>query len=138
MEPQEEIKVAQTAKSISTEAPGKMVSKKPASSDAPWQEFLEPALDFLGKLPDELGGFFADYKKPLLTLLVFVSGIVTVYITLAVLDAVNDIPLLSPLFELVGIGYSGWFAYRYLLRSSTRSELVSEFEALKNQVVGKN
>ncbi|RMF20740.1 MAG: hypothetical protein D6756_13675 [Cyanobacteria bacterium J083] len=115
---------------------GSMVKKPPA--DIPWQEWIEPVVDFLGKLPDELGSFFSDYKKPLITLLVFLSGLVTVYVTLAVLDAINDIPLLAPFFELVGIGYTGWFAWRYLLKAETRSELIAEFEALKSQVVGKN
>jgi hypothetical protein len=66
------------------------------------------------------------------------SGIVTVKVTLAVLDAINDIPLLAPTFELVGIGYTAWFVYRYLLKVETRQELTEEFKALKGQVVGKD
>jgi hypothetical protein len=57
---------------------------------------------------------------------------------LAVLDAINDIPLLAPVFELVGIGYTAWFVYRYLLKVETRKELATEFESLKGQVVGKD
>jgi hypothetical protein len=57
---------------------------------------------------------------------------------LAVLDAINDIPLLSPVFELVGIGYTAWFVYRYLLKVETRKELGEEFKSLKGQVVGKD
>ena len=57
-------------------------------------------------------------------------------ITLSVLDAINHIPLLSPILELVGVGYSVWFVSRYLLKESTRAELVSEFDSLKEQVFG--
>ena len=50
----------------------------------------------------------------------------------------NDIPLVSPTFELIGIGYSVWFVYRYLLKASTRQELTHEISTLKTQVVGGN
>lgn len=124
--------------SLKPETTGTMVSTSEPSSLNQVQELIEPVFDFLGKLPDELGNFFADYQKPLITLLIFASGIVSVYVTLSVINAINDIPLLSPVLELVGLGYSVWFVYRYLLRASTRSELLQEFEVLKKQVVGKN
>jgi hypothetical protein len=130
---------ARINEALNSEAPGQIVgTKQPSPTDRAWREWADPVLDFLEKLPDEIGIFFSDYKKPLLTLLLFVGGFVTVYITLAVLDAVNDIPLLSPIFELVGIGYTGWFVYRYLLQSSTRGELLAEFDKLKAQILGKN
>ena len=40
--------------------------------------------------------------------------------------------------EIVGLGYSGWFVWRYLLKASNRKELLGEFDALKNQVFGDN
>lgn len=126
---------------VSTEPGGNMtVTKQPQvpASEPAWQEWIEPVVDFLGKVPDELGNFFSDYRKPLITLLLFLSALVTVYVTIAVLEAIHDIPLLAPFFELVGIGYTAWFSWRYLLKDSTRKELVAEFEALKSQVVGKN
>jgi CAAD domains of cyanobacterial aminoacyl-tRNA synthetase len=129
----------QQAAKMSLETPGTIVSKTNLPiSDQPWEEWVKPVFDFLGKLPDDIGFFFSDYKKPLITLFLLISGAVTVYVTLAVLDALNDIPLLSPLLELVGLSYSAWFVYRYLLRESNRSELFAEFKALKAQVMGKN
>uniref|UniRef100_A0ACD5GQJ7 CAAD domain-containing protein n=1 Tax=Desertifilum tharense IPPAS B-1220 TaxID=1781255 RepID=A0ACD5GQJ7_9CYAN len=53
-----------------------------------------------------------------------------------VVDAINDIPLLAPFFELVGIGYSAWFVYRYLRLASTRQELANKIQGLKDDVVG--
>ena len=100
------------------------------------QEWLEPVATFLSSLPDQVGSFVSDYQKPLITILLLLSGVVTVKVVLAVLDAINDIPLLSPIFELVGVIYSGWFVYRYLLNASTRQELSQEFKNLKGQVLG--
>jgi len=100
------------------------------------QELVKPINDFLSKFPELFVQFFSDYKRPLTTLGFFVAGIITVKMTLALLDAVNDIPLLAPMLELVGIGYTGWFVWRYLWKASTRQELFSEFDKLKSQVLG--
>ena len=125
---------------VNIDQPGALTLPPPTnpSTDQPRQEWVQPVTDFLSKLPDYVGGFFYDYQKPLITLALLLSGVVTVKVTLAVLDAINDIPLLAPLFELVGIGYTGWFVYRYLLKVETRKELGTEFQALKGQVVGQD
>ncbi|HBE30991.1 MAG TPA: hypothetical protein DD990_06475 [Cyanobacteria bacterium UBA11368] len=107
-----------------------------SESNSQFQEYVDLVLSYLSKLPDYLGDFFGEYQKPLLTVGLIVAAFVTVKVTLAVLDALNDIPLLSPFFELVGMGYTGWFVYRYLLRASTRKELSEELKGLKNQVLG--
>lgn len=109
-----------------------------SESNSQFQEYVDLVLSYLSKLPDYLGDFFGEYQKPLLTVGLIVAAFVTVKVTLAVLDALNDIPLLSPFFELVGMGYAGWFVYRYLLRASTRKELSEELKGLKNQVLGNN
>lgn len=106
--------------------------------DQPWQEWMDTVFDVLAKIPGYVGNFFSDYRQPLVTLLLIISGAVTVYITLAVLDAIDDIPLLSPVLKLVGLGYSAWFVYRYLWKAENRQELWQEFEAFKSQIVGRN
>lgn len=101
-----------------------------------WQEWVDPTLNTIGKIPDYIGQVFADYKQPLLTIGIIVLALITVKITLAVLTAIDGIPLLAPILELVGLVFSGWFVYRYLWKASSRQELVSEFDALKNQIFG--
>lgn len=102
-----------------------------------WLKYGEQVSGFLATLPDYVGTFFNRYKQPLITLGLLVAAIVSVRVVLAILDALNDIPLVAPTFELIGIGYSAWFVYRYLLKASNRQELTSEIAALKSQVVGK-
>ncbi|MGF1480648.1 MAG: CAAD domain-containing protein [Cyanophyceae cyanobacterium] len=128
---------AQQSAAINTET-GAIVPADAPSTEPVWQEWVDIAVGYLSRITEEIANFFSDYRKPLLNLLLLLSVAVTVYVTLAVLDAINNIPLLAPVFELVGLGYSAWFTYRYLLRASTRQELVAEFDALKTQVVGEN
>ncbi|MBW4672766.1 MAG: CAAD domain-containing protein [Desmonostoc geniculatum HA4340-LM1] len=109
----------------------------PAQPQDEWLKYGEQVSSFLATLPEYVGSFFNQYKQPLVTVGLIVGAIVGVKVLLAVLDALNDIPLVAPTFELIGIGYSVWFVYRYLLKASTRKELTSEITTLKSQVVGK-
>jgi CAAD domains of cyanobacterial aminoacyl-tRNA synthetase len=110
----------------------------PVQSQEQWVKYGEQVSDFLGTLPEYIGSFFNQYKQPLVSVGLIVGAIVAVKVLLAVLDALNDIPLVAPTFELIGIGYSAWFVYRYLLKASTRQELTEEITTLKSQVVGQD
>lgn len=123
---------------VTVDQPGALTIKTPStpSTDQIWQEWVQPVSEFLSKLPDYVGGFFSSYQQPLITLALLLSGVITVKVTLAVLDSINDIPLLAPLFEIVGIGYSAWFVYRYLLKVETRKELSAGIDSLKGEVIG--
>lgn len=105
-------------------------------SDAQWQRIGAQASDFFAQLPDYLVKIFNDNRQLITTLALFVAALISVKVVLAVLSALNSIPLLSPTFELVGIGYSVWFVNRYLLKASSRQDLSQEIQTLKQQVVG--
>lgn len=126
-----------TATNLSSEAPGTLT--KPASTgDQPWQEWVAPVVDILAKVPEYVGEFFSEYKQPLTTVGLLILAIISVKIIVAVLGAIDDIPLLAPLLEMVGLGYSAWFVWRYLWKASNRKELLAEFDAIKNQMFGDN
>lgn len=91
----------------------------------------------LGNLPEYVTDFFKSYQRPILTIGIIFGAVVSVKLTLAILGAINEIPLLSPTFEVVGLIYGGWFIYRYLLKASARQELVEDINSLKDQVLGK-
>ncbi|MEM1366515.1 MAG: CAAD domain-containing protein [Cyanobacteria bacterium P01_H01_bin.15] len=100
------------------------------------QAYIDAVTGFLAGFTDMVGDLFAQYKDSLVNLLLLISVIITVYITLAVLGAINSIPLLAPLLELVGLGYTAWFIFRYVLKDNNRQELYAEIDALKAQVFG--
>ncbi len=104
--------------------------------ESQWQQISRQISQFLEQLPQYLSEFFQNYKQPLITVALILVAIVTARLVLALLAAIHDIPLLSPLFELVGISYTSWFIFRYLLKASTRQELADEIQLLKNQFVG--
>lgn len=126
------------ATGLNTEVPGMMATRSQSYTGQQGVEILDQAKEFLVKLPDDVSRFFSQYQEVIRIVGLIVAGGVTVKIAFAILESINDIPLLAPLFELVGIGYTGWFVYRYMLKESTREELGTELSALKTQVVGKD
>lgn len=64
------------------------------------------------------------------------GGVVVLWLASTIVGALNSIPLLPKMFELVGLGYSAWFTYRYLLFKSSREELVEDIESLKKKISG--
>ncbi|MEG4091589.1 glutamate--tRNA ligase [Microcoleus sp. Pol12A6] len=101
------------------------------------QQIKEQIIAILSEFPAYIGSFYEQYKSPLTVIGVIVASIVSLKVLLGVIDELNDIPLLAPTFELIGIGYTVWFVYRYLLRSSNRQQLGQEIQALKEQIFGK-
>lgn len=64
------------------------------------------------------------------------GAIIAVWLSSIVVRAIDSVPLLPNLLELVGLGYSGWFVYRYLLFKENREELANEIDALKKRITG--
>ncbi|MEY3329504.1 MAG: valyl-tRNA synthetase [Cyanobacteriota bacterium] len=97
---------------------------------------LGQSITILFELPEVLGGFFKQYQKPLILTGLFFVAFLTVKCFVAALNALNELPLVSTIFELIGMGYSGWFVYRYLLKASQREELGKILEELKTEFIG--
>ncbi len=122
-----------------TDQPGVITTVTTAETPTgQFQDIKDQVMTILSELPAYVSNFFADYQKPLVTLGLILAGGISIKVLLGVLGALNDVPLVAPVFELIGMGYTGWFVYRYLLKASNRQELLTEVDAFKEQVVGKN
>jgi hypothetical protein len=101
------------------------------------QPMKEEILAFISELPQNLGSFFKDYKRPLTTVGLIIATLITFKILVGLVEIINEIPLIKPTFETVGLGYSAWFIYRYLLKADNRKELSADFNILKEEILGK-
>lgn len=101
------------------------------------QQIWETVSGVLSNLPDYVTDFFNEYQRPLITVGLVLTAFISVKLLLAILSAVNEVPLLAPTFELIGIGYSGWFVFRFILKEANRQELGETITSLKDQILGK-
>ncbi len=58
------------------------------------------------------------------------------WLSSTLVGAINVVPLLPKVMELVGLGYSTWFVYRYVLFKDSRAELVEQVDTLIARVSG--
>lgn len=100
------------------------------------KEVLAKVASVLGDSPTYVVETFNEYKRPLTVIGLVFGALVAVKLTFAILASINDIPVLAPTMELIGLIYTGWFIYRYLLKASNRSELLSNLAAVKDQITG--
>lgn len=127
-------KVATPVVEIKTESGPLATMPQLPESTSEYQQVIDQVMSYIST--DSIGKIYQQYKQPITTLGVILGAIITLKVTLAVIAALNEVPLLSPTFELIGMGYSTWFLYRYLLRAETRAGLTEEFNGLKEKVLG--
>ncbi|MBD2530985.1 CAAD domain-containing protein [Nostoc flagelliforme FACHB-838] len=117
--------------------PGNLAMLPPASeNEEQWQKIGSQISIFLAKIPEYIARFYQEYKLLIISFALLVITVTALRIFLAVLNAINDIPLVSPFLQLIGLGYTIWFTFRYLLKDSTRQELAVDIRLLKKQILG--
>ncbi|PKU70462.1 protein CURVATURE THYLAKOID 1D, chloroplastic [Dendrobium catenatum] len=89
--------------------------------------------DFLSKLDVKL-----EFNDTYYILFYGAGAFLTLWISSSVVTAIDSLPLFPKVLELVGLGYTIWFSYRYLIFKKNREELFSMIEDLKEQIIGQS
>jgi len=106
-------------------------------STAELRAMVSKGVAFVSNLDTILGNFVNEYKQLIVTLGLVFGAVVSVKLTLALLSALNEVPLVQPVLELVGLGYTAWFVSRFMLKAEKRQEFYEKFTDAKDQVLGK-
>jgi hypothetical protein len=114
-------------------APLSNLSTAATNQSSSWRQTVTQFLDSLTKLPDNIVMIWNEYKPILTSVALVLAAIITLKIVLAVMNALNGIPLLEQTFQLVGISYSAWFVWRYLLTKSSRQEVFQIIQGFLNK-----
>eukprot|EP00232_Nephroselmis_pyriformis_P002282 CAMPEP_0182913232 /NCGR_PEP_ID=MMETSP0034_2-20130328/37932_1 /TAXON_ID=156128 /ORGANISM="Nephroselmis pyriformis, Strain CCMP717" /LENGTH=166 /DNA_ID=CAMNT_0025049943 /DNA_START=12 /DNA_END=512 /DNA_ORIENTATION=- len=102
--------------------------EKPSLDDFEVPEAIETLVD------DAKEAWGRQEDKPAVAALGF-FGIVAIFATSKVLDSVDRLPVIPGGLELVGILYSGWFIYRYLLFKPDRAELKAKVDEIVDKIL---
>ena len=101
-----------------------------------WQQILKRVYAFLSKLPEPVMKFFNEYRQLIIIIAAGFGAFVSVKVLLAMLGALNEIPLVAPTFEMVGIFYAGWLIFRYAPTAEKRQDFQKDFNSIKDRVLG--
>uniref|UniRef100_A0A453L0S5 Cyanobacterial aminoacyl-tRNA synthetase CAAD domain-containing protein n=1 Tax=Aegilops tauschii subsp. strangulata TaxID=200361 RepID=A0A453L0S5_AEGTS len=64
------------------------------------------------------------------------SAIVAIWISSIVVSALESVPVVPQVMEVVGLGFTVWFTSRYLIFKENRDELITRIGSIKRQVLG--
>ncbi|NES74573.1 glutamate--tRNA ligase [Okeania sp. SIO1H4] len=101
------------------------------------QKIKEKLINTFANFPDYISQFYQTYQRQLKVIGSLILIILIFRLILGFLEVLEGITTLSISFELIGMGYSVWFVYRYLLRKSNRQELLDKIQGIKAEIVGK-
>jgi CAAD domains of cyanobacterial aminoacyl-tRNA synthetase len=101
-------------------------------------DVAEKSADSLAETPSYLSQIYQQNRGAFINVGLFYAALITLKLMLAFVAAVDTIPLFAPFFRAIGLGYTGWFVYRYLLKAATRQELAGEIDTLKAKVIGRS
>ncbi|MBS9770797.1 MAG: CAAD domain-containing protein, partial [Trichodesmium erythraeum GBRTRLIN201] len=97
----------------------------------------EQFINIFFNFPDYINQLYQQYQGQLKLFGWLALVILTFTFMAVVIEALDGIPILSIIFELIGVIYLVWFVYRYLLKRSNRQELLDKIENIKREIFGK-
>ncbi|CAN6167253.1 unnamed protein product [Urochloa humidicola] len=83
-----------------------------------------------------LNGNKLDSDKSYSVLVYGTSALVAIWISSIVVSALDSVPLVPQVMEVVGLGFTIWFTSRYLIFKENRDELITRVSSIKNQILG--
>ncbi len=96
-QPQSEFDATKFPNTIAASEPSPLLrlSSSPQIKEKWWWQVGSQIPVFLAQLPDYLGKLFNEYKQPSISVALILAAIITLRVVLAIIDALNDIPLLA-------------------------------------------
>ncbi|KAF9620735.1 hypothetical protein IFM89_014256 [Coptis chinensis] len=111
-------------------APGETTSVVVQKEESPAGEQFQIS-EFLEKLNLKL-----DSEDTYSVLIYGTGALVALWLASAVIGAIDSIPLVPKVLEIVGLSYTIWFTSRYLIFKKNRDELLTKIEEVKHQITG--
>ncbi|XP_017440940.1 protein CURVATURE THYLAKOID 1B, chloroplastic isoform X2 [Vigna angularis] len=65
-------------------------------------------------------------------------GVIALWGSIGLISAIDRLPLIPGILEIVGIGYTGWFVYKNIVFKPDRENLVQKVKETYNEILGSN
>lgn len=98
--------------------------------------FQAQAADFFENITQSTIAFFRENRQLLSNLGWIFLAFLGIRVLFVSLDAIDDVPLMSPFLKLVGLVTVVRFGWRYLVRADDRQELTQKIDQAKAELLG--
>ncbi|CAM6094514.1 unnamed protein product [Calypogeia fissa] len=123
-----------TIVAVQTEGQTEIVSEL-SESPAPSSSEIQAAAEDLLKQVKET---WAKVDDKLAIGSLGVAALIVLWGSTGLISAIDKLPLIPQVLELVGLLYTGWFVYRYLLFKPDREELLKVVDETKSKITGQD
>ena len=106
------------------------------SAQETWDTVQAKAPGIFDEITSAVPAFFQQNRQLLINLGVVFLAFVVAKLAFAGLNAIDDIPLVTPLLKIVGLVYVVKFIWNYLIREQDRGKLVEKFNKTKAEILG--
>jgi CAAD domains of cyanobacterial aminoacyl-tRNA synthetase len=94
------------------------------------------APEVFNQLTSAVPAFFQQNRQLLTNIGLIFLAFVVIKLAFAGINAIDDLPLVTPLLKIVGLVYVAKFIWNYLIRKQDREKLVEKFNTTKAEVLG--
>ncbi len=84
----------------------------------------------------KIGEFIEQYQKPILGASLLLGSLLALKLLSSLVGAISQTPLLAPILQGIGLGYTIWFIVRYFIKVDGRQKLAEQTNSLKQQILG--
>lgn len=102
-----------------------------------WRSFQTKATTWMDQATTNMATFFRNNGSLLSAIGWALLVVVGIRMLFALVHVLDNIPLITPLLELIGFAYVVWFIRRYLIRVQDRQELVQTLNQYKTDILGR-
>ncbi len=132
-----------TAETLSVSRAAEIVETgKPAGSlqisadDSALKQIIAPLWRFLDRPAYYFSSFFSDYKKPALSAGILLGVVMTYRVLDSMLAAIDDVPGLAGVFQLVGLIYVVRFGVKKVYSAEQRDRVITELKQAWAEIAG--
>lgn len=106
------------------------------STEESWRSIQAQVTAFFANATSSTTAFFKNNQQLLTTLGWIFLAFLGARLVLAGLDAIDDIPLVTPILKITGLVSVIRFVWRYLIREQNRQELMQTLDRAKTELFG--
>lgn len=112
-------------------------SEAATAATATWQVLQTDGSSFLAQAISSATAFLRQNRRLMINLGWIFLALLGARILLAAVDAIDDLPLVTPILKLIGLVYVVQFTRRYLLREQDRQELMRLVKQTRAEFLGR-
>lgn len=130
------LSVSRAAEIVETGSP--TGSLQISAGDSTLQQIIAALLRFLDRPTYYFSNFFSDYKKPALSVGIILGVVMTYRVLDSMLAAVDDVPGLAGVFQVVGLIYVVRFSVKKVYSAEQRDLVITELKQTWAEVSGQD